>query len=181
MKYCELHKREKRREKKLGKKCDKKVKIWKNSLLDLSRRNSMIYYKPESKRTLEIIEKDIDPFFETLVINHKFTRFINVFTPKSKEELEELSEEDKEAYLQSLPELHQNAIMSKAPNLSSSQIITNKDDTQRDLLLKNYLGKNKFSLKERGINTLYITFGMLHWIDPSTKLETHSPLVFTLP
>lgn len=155
-----------------------KFDLWKKNLLDLSRRNKMVFYKPKNKRSIELIKTPMHELFDHLVIQNKSVRFIEVFQALSKNQMAEMAEEELNEYLEQLPGLHGSAIENRATSLPSNHVITNLDDEQLEKNIKNVIKNNNHSIKERGINILYIAFGLLNWFDPVTNSEAHSPLIF---
>ena len=52
-----------------------KMDYWKHSLLDLSKRNNQLNFKPESKRNIEIFHPTLTHLFNEMVILHNSKKF----------------------------------------------------------------------------------------------------------
>ena len=60
----------------------KKFEIWKNYLLDMSRRNRQLYFKPSARNSLEIIYPDFNNLFDSIIIHNRKHIFIPVYKPE---------------------------------------------------------------------------------------------------
>ena len=67
---------------------DKKIESWKNKLIDLSRRNRLLNFRPTKVTTIKIVDEIPSEIFKSLVIDNKSFHFL------SKQEEEDSSEED---------------------------------------------------------------------------------------
>lgn len=132
----------------------KRIDEWKLKLIDLSRRNRSIYFQPTKTSTINIVSPDIDIIFDRLIIKEKDWELWqpplnNFYSDKSKP--------------------RKNLVL--LPGWS--------DATQIDRILKNLKRRSSSEYTERGIRILYITYGILKWIDKESKQETFSPILMT--
>lgn len=158
---------------------DKKFKVWKNNLLDMSHRNQQLYYKPKSRTTLEIIHPPMFEIFDLLVIKQKEFKFPIVFEPTI---LKQKGEETEEAYKQRLEETHKSRIEEMKNSGKQNEFITELTDKQLERLIKTHRKRAKDSLEEQGVNILYICFGLLKWYETQQKGKdkeaVYTPLLY---
>lgn len=132
------------------------IESWKNKLLDLGKRNKLINFKPAKRTTLQLTAPDIDSLFDLLVNKNKTISFPNIESSLFDED-----DKDESRYAQTKGDVE--------INLSGKEMIST---------LKNLRSKSKISNEEQGINTLFLTFGMIEWYESeSSSIPFLSPLV----
>ena len=73
---------------------------------------------------------------------------------------------------------YQQAIGNAIENAKVTDLITNHDDETLQRILKRRVQRARQTMEEQGINTLYITFGLLKWYEPKDDTPVHTPLLF---
>ncbi len=119
---------------------DLKIELWKKRLLDLGKRNRLINFKETKRSNILIKSPCLGDLFSLLVYEEKSLKF----SSPSKITFDEYEEE-------------QSVINVKG------DIETNHNFSEQQRTLKSLRAKAKTSIEEQGINTLYLTFGMLNW------------------
>lgn len=132
---------------------NEKIEHWKNKLLDLGKRNSLLNYKYTRRSNLRIEMPKIFDLWNSFVIQEEPLIFPIPAEPMSPEE------ED-----------------SNETNLETDGIITNQSPQERQKTLNNIRSKAKTALEEQGINVLYLSFGFVGWTESENSSE-----VFTAP
>lgn len=128
---------------------DVKLDIWKNRLLDMSKRNKLLNYRDTKKSSLRIIKPDLFSLWESFVLKEKPILF-----PVWKEE----------------------SAANKAKK--EAEIVTNKLDKELQTVLRNILSKARTFMEEQGVNTLYLSFGYLRWSEKmDAKQQFDAPLI----
>ncbi len=156
-----------------------KLEIWKNNLLDLSKRNRQIHFRPDAKNAIEFLYPSFDKLFSNLVIKERKHTFIPIYKIKKREDLEQLGDEEKAKYEESQRALHKKAIVKKIKSAKVFDLITKHDDEKLNKIVKRVVRRTKTSLEEQGVNILYITFGLLKWFEyPRDNKPIYSPLLF---
>ena len=73
-------------------KLDKKIETWKNKLIDLSRRNRLLNFRPTKVTTIKIIDEIPSEVFKSMVSENKSFHFL----PKENDDLIENNQKDDE-------------------------------------------------------------------------------------
>jgi len=135
-----------------GDKLDRKIDEWKSQLLDLTRRNKLISFTPTKSKSL--------PFEET-----------NPTTIAAE------LDDDKDLYLRKQPPEETEA----EPDLTSNELQpTRSADEAADSLSQIEL-KNKQFLRERGVDSLYLSLGMLRWYSVDYSDDANRSPLFLAP
>lgn len=134
-------------------------------LVDLTRRNRLLYLKPTKSSTLFISRPDVQTVFERLVVQEKDWTF---WLPPEEELQTTLFEED-QVVLQQGPE---------PEILRRDQLFCDGQSRDRlERVLKNLYRRAAADYRERGVRILYVVFGELTWREIETSEEVRSPLI----
>ena len=128
----------------------RRVDDWKLKLIDLSKRNKLINFTPSKSSTVTFESPSINEVFNRLVIKDTYW---NIYDPP----------EDRRGVK---PRKTQLVPMETEPS-------------QLRRVLRYQARKATTEFRERGIRILYISYGVLHWIDKTTNQELTSPIVLT--
>lgn len=142
----------------------RRIEDWKSRLIDLSRRNNLLYYRRTKRGNLHVSSPSPQEIFNRLVLKHKKIEF---YLPP--EEPEESAGENHVSSTLVVP--------SFAEGPSSSQLVCN-DATRKDLekTLKNLHTRSLSDYRERGVRILHAAFGKVIWKENETD-EVESPLL----
>ncbi len=183
-------------------KINSNIEIWKKKLLDTSKRNRSINFKPTKSSTLRIVYPNANDFFELL--EEKGVEIANLFADENDDEFDvsektllsenEKIEEDeyiivhgiklekKDSYSKEelLP-----AIYSFNSNLKkinkTNYIFSDSSRKKQRNALSNILKKSRLFMEENAINIMHIAVGFLNWYESlDSKVVIKSPL-FLLP
>jgi len=133
---------------------DFKIELWKKRLLDLGKRNRLINFKETKRSNIAIKSPNLGNLFNLLVNEEKSLKF----SSPSKTIFDENGEE-------------QNILVIKG------DIETNQTLGEQQRTLKSLRAKAKTSIEEQGINTLYLTLGMLKWKENGSLDIISSPII----
>ena len=133
-----------------------KLDNWKNKLLDLGKRNSMLNFRDTKRSNLRIRIPEINDLWRKVVINETPLEF-----PVYESELIDSDDQADESF---------------SDDYSTGGIKTNKTFSEQQKTLRNLRNKSKTFIEEQGINALYLSFGFLSW-----KEEEHSEQYFDAP
>jgi len=137
---------------------EKKIKLWKDSLMDLTKRNKLISFKETKSSTARIIEPDIYSIFSLLAEKNKEL--------KLKFETDFITKDDK-----SPPPVSD-------IDLKKKEILTQTNNENNNRTFHNIRQRMIASLQEQGINTLFCAFGFCKWYDPEKPNDPlKAPLV----
>ena len=141
------------------------IETWKNKLLDLGKRNRLIFYKDTKRSSLQIISPDIDTLFNRLVVKEELLQF-----PSPIEPINEI-ENDENDLTNTL--IIKNQLRINNGDLQTDITVTEQQKTLRVLLLR-----SKTAKEEQGVNILYLSFGFLQWKERQDSDQIiKSPLV----
>lgn len=136
-----------------------KFEYWKNSLLDLGKRNKLINYKETKRSTITITYPDMYVLWDKIVNNEETITFPFLSEYFNEEDDDEDEEDDYDDF-------------------ADGDIKTNQTVKELQKTLRNIKSKAKISKEELGINTLYVGFGFLKWKESeNSAFELSSPLV----
>jgi very-short-patch-repair endonuclease len=150
---------------------DSCINEWKRRLIDLTRRNRLIYFVPKRSSSLQIIEPTPLEVFNRFVIEEKA---LKCFIP------EEDEERDETAIQSNLPlgDLEEQS-KSKGKRLRRSDEIICKAQETRVLrsVLRNLERRSRSDFEERGVRILHLAFGILEWQEVEQSELIRSPLL----
>lgn len=134
---------------------DIKIDQWKKRLLDLGKRNRLINFKETKRSNVTIISPSYEILYKKFV--HDENKFCFPFPLKTS-----FDENGEELYI----------------SHEEGDIETNKTLNEQQKTLKVLRGRAKTSMEEQGINSLYLTFGMIRWKESDTSdIVISSPLI----
>lgn len=142
----------------------RRVEDWKSRLIDLSRRNNLLYFHTTKRGNLQINKPDAETIFNLLVKRKKHLEF---WLPPE-EENQTINGNDKPK-----------ATLPPEPQKPTANQLVNENLKRQDLerILKNLQRRSLLDYRERGVRILYAAFGRLNWVDSETKEQVHSPLI----
>lgn len=131
------------------------IELWRNELVNLTRRNRLLNFRPSKSSTLELV---VEPDELRPVVDHLLAgRSWRFFEPPEVAEGEERPEQ-----------------LMPAPG----ELITDKKEGGALLRTLRTLDRRaKQEYMDKGLWILYLAAGVLRWIDPDAKDEMSSPLV----
>ena len=141
-----------------------RIKDWKSRLIDLSRRNNLLYFKPSKRSTLSISNPKMERFFNRLVLRKRRLKFW--YPSQQAASIHESTSTNDFSFL-------------KEKDSPTSRQIVCRETTRADLekILKNLHKRSLLDYRERGVRILHAAFGMLTWKEKETGEEVRSPLV----
>lgn len=161
---------------------EERIKRWKNKLIDLSKRNRLLNFKPTKVTTICIVDEIPTEVYRTMVIDEKQMSFLPI------------PEEDKKG--ENLTgELFEREQKNSTINLETQEFeLYNRDDLKdkhKDLLLQSNLDetrldKNLFRItsisssvmEEQGYNALFLSLGILEWYEsPESGIKFNAPIL----
>lgn len=150
---------------------DKKIESWRKKLLDLSKRNRMINFRETKTKSLPLKGKEPEKLAKNLFKGEELYFRHAPEEEKSKEEQDTKKNEEKEEisdeHTDIKNDLSENEVVSTRPN----------DETENSLY-KLFL-KQRETVREKGVDTLYLALRMLHWYEAEQSEEAiNSPLLF---
>jgi len=158
-----------------GSKCPpqiaRKIEEWQAKLIDLTRRNRGLYYKPTKSSTLVVSQPDAETVFDRLVVKQKGWQFW--LPPEEKEENQ--NAEEQKTRVEMLPK-KEPVRQAKRPK-KTELVCEIASRAVLDKILKNLYRRSRSAYEERGLRVLYVVLGMLVWKEKTTSEESKSPLL----
>ena len=145
-----------------------RIEQWKARLIDTSKRNRLLYFKPSKRGTVQLLQPGADDLYDTLVRRGKPLKFSAV-EPRS-----DLFEEGEgETFTgEDLPDLDRSE--AHAPD----EPLTGASPKELWRTLDNLRKRSRESLAEQGVVSLYLAFGFLEWAESdASDLLARSPLI----
>ncbi len=144
-----------------------RLEHWKHKLVDLSRRNRLVHYRPASKSSVRVID-ELPPEIFRMTVLKRVSLTLTPGDPDSSAGSGASQSQPYEPYEPDQLEAHQ---MDRAL----------KTDLEKERLGTNLLHiyrKARSIEEEHGYNTLFLALGFLEWYESETSDELiHSPLV----
>ena len=142
----------------MGYKLHNRIEIWKKLLLDFGKRNRLINFLEGKRNNVKITAPSFDSLWELIVVNER-----EIIFPYAKKV--QVNDEGEEVY----------------ETIIEGDIETNRPigDLQKTLKALRY--KANTSIEEQGINTLYLTFGMLRWKERDDSSQVFSSPIILVP
>ena len=142
----------------MGQKLLSRIDAWKKLLLDFGKRNRLINFIESKRGNVNIIQPSYDKLYDLIVSDEREISF-----PYAKKiNIDENGEETYETII-------------------SGDISTDRTFSDLQKTLKNLRYKANTSIEERGINTLYLTFGMLKWREQDNSSQLLSSPIILVP
>ena len=163
----------------MGQKLKNRVEVWKKLLLDFGKRNRLINFLEDRRGNVRLTQPVFEKLYES-VVDEKELQF-----PYAKI----VSYDDYQKKYKKYTPIHyftrkeedgdtEKTIIDSVLIEISGDISTNKNVLELEKTLKNLRYKANTSIEEQGINTLYLTFGMLKWKEQDDTSKTiASPIV----
>ena len=141
----------------MGHKLHNRIEIWKKQLLDFGKRNRLINFLEGKRNNVKITMPSFEKLWEVIISEQE------IVFPYAKGV--QVDDEGEEIY----------------DTIIKGDVETNKpiDDLQKTLKSLRY--KANTSIEEQGINTLYLTFGMLKWKERDDSSQVFSSPIILVP
>ncbi len=162
----------------------KRVEDWKSRLIDLSRKNNLLYFKRNKRGNLSISHPEEQTIFNILVLKKRRLEFWMPPEETKKSEQPEKAKGKAKAktakadvaavnvdikpVIQEEPKQRPTANQLVSEGLSRLELEKN---------LKALQWRSLLDYRERGVRILYAAFGTLNWVDMETKEKVQSPLI----
>lgn len=161
-----------------------KIQFWKSSFLDLSYRNDQLNFNPFASDVIELIHPDGASLFKILLIMQQTFSFPPIYTPPKRKSVSTNTTVDltiknvPPEITRKLPKKHLEILKKNEEGLRLTQLLTYENDVHLAKKIHKLMKKTQEMLEERGINILYLTLGLLNWMDPNDKKPLTSPIMF---
>lgn len=142
----------------MGQALQNKINIWKKLLLDMGKRNRLINFIEGKRNNVKITKPLYSKLFDQIVTEERTLMF-----PSAKKV--RIDDDGTEVY----------------DVIINGDIETTKPLEDLSKTLKNLRFRAKTSIEEQGINTLYLTFGMLKWKEQDNTMQILSSPVVLVP
>jgi hypothetical protein len=144
----------------------RRIEDWKSRLIDLSKRNNLLYFKPRKRGNLSVSSPSMESIFNRLVLRKRSFAF---WYPPPEEPAVPTS--------QSQNNINFSFPTGKAGPTSKQLVCGEISRADLEKVLKNLQRRSLLDYRERGVRILHAAFGMLVWKEKDTGEEVRSPLV----
>jgi hypothetical protein len=160
----------------------KRVEDWKSRLIDLSKRNNLLYFRKTKRGNLPITQPDQQKIFTALVVRkNRLEFFIPPQEPKSEKTNGKENGKNKnktKAKLKTAKPQVTSAITQEPKRPTANQLVCGKIPcSDLENTLKSLQRRSLLDYRERGVRILHAAFGTLNWVDLETKENVQSPLI----
>lgn len=134
-----------------------RIEQWKKQLLDLGKRNRLLFFKEDNKKIISISAPAFEELWKQILNEHEL-KF--PYQRKRTVSAEDLDSQD---------------------DIIKGDISTNQSVADLQKALKSLRAKARSSMEEQGINTLYLTFGILEWKERDDSSQKFSAPIILVP
>jgi len=154
----------------------KRVEDWKSRLIDLSKRNNLLYFHKTRRGSLPVSQPDPQAVFNALVLKKRRLEF---WLPPEETKPPEKPERTKGKAKAKTAKANAAVALPEEPKRPSANQLVCGSLTRVDLerSLKNLQWRSLLDYRERGVRILHAAFGTLNWVDLETKENVQSPLI----
>jgi hypothetical protein len=177
----------------------KRLEDWKSRLIDLSRKNNLLYFKKNKRGNLEVTQPDQQAVFNALVLKKRKLEF---WMPQEEPKVEANQDskiknklakkvrkgktdktEDITARMEEAPvkaAILDASVKKEEPKQcpTANQLVCgNLSQAELERNLKGLQWRSLLDYRERGVRILHAAFGSLNWVDLETKEKVISPLI----
>ena len=142
----------------------RQIQEWAKKLVDLSRRNRLLYYRPTKRTTLTFIRPEPDRILSRLIDGGHFTFYepppLPPYIPGRPRDITPLQEE-----------------VARRRPLEREVVTDQRDPAEIAKSLDAINRKARAEFEDRGTHVLYLAWGMLHWSDPKINEPVRAPIV----
>jgi hypothetical protein len=150
---------------------ERRIDEWKQKLIDPSRRNRLIYFRPSKSVTLTVSTPNAEIVFNRLVVQEKSWKF---WLPPAEQDKKDNTQDE----LFANEPLETQALSSPKSTPKQDELVcSGATRTTLERTLTNIFRKARTDYQERGVRILYLAFGTLVWKDQEKSAEIRSPLV----
>ena len=135
----------------------RRVEDWKLKLIDLSRRNRLVHFRPTRSSNILFEHPGIDAVFERLVVKDRPW------------EIWQAPDEDRTS----------SRGRSRGRPKKTQLVPSDVEPGQLNRIMRNLARRSASEYRERGVRILYMTFGMLDWKEAGANHQVRSPIVLT--
>lgn len=139
---------------------DNKYNQWKSRLLDLSKRNRLLFFREIKRGNVQLIEPSAGNIFKALVKDEQKLTFYQSKQTQLSLDWDESVNPD-----------HLTRPANQEQTLRPGEVLTKLSDQQLETTLYVIRSKARTALEEQGTNVLYLTFGMVRWFEASASTE----------
>ncbi|HTV03671.1 MAG TPA: DUF4011 domain-containing protein, partial [Luteitalea sp.] len=167
-------------------KVQESVDTWKRQLLDLTRRNRALNFRPLKVSTVAIVDEQPAEIFRLLCLEERALTFAAAPAPDARtsrppQESLPTGQDDPFAVEEHVPAgaaFVPYATEDLPATVIDTVLQTSLDPEALDRSLRRIEEQARLSLEEQGVNTLYLTLGLLHYTEAEASDETfRAPLV----
>ncbi|MGH7340778.1 MAG: DUF4011 domain-containing protein, partial [Candidatus Rokuibacteriota bacterium] len=152
---------------------------WKRKLLDLSKRNRLLNFKPSKVSTVAVVDELPAEVFRILAVGRKSMKFLPTDEPDDETEVDATGEAEQ------LEEFERftapTEIAEAADRHVDTWLQTRLATAKLDHSLRRITDQAASVLEEQGVNTLFLALGMLHWYEADDSDELRRAPLLLLP
>jgi hypothetical protein len=164
----------------------KRVEDWKSRLIDLSKKNNLLYFRKAKRGNLTITQPDAQKIFDQLVTKKARLEFFmppqapkpqKAEKPKAKGKANGKGKSGKPEAKTAKATVKAATVEEPKRPTANQLILGNLTGQEVDRALKALERRSLLDYRERGVRILYAAFGQLTWVDAETKETVQSPLI----
>jgi hypothetical protein len=157
---------------------DANLEHWKRKLLDLSKRNRLLSFKPSKVSTVAVVDELPAEVFRILAVRGQTMKFRAADEPTEEAEADALGEDEQ---LQEFELFTTPTEGAAADRHVDTWLQTRLADAKLKHNLRRIADQSASVLEEQGVNTLFLALGMLQWYEADDSDELRRAPLLMLP
>jgi len=162
---------------------EERLKRWKEKLIDLSKRNRLLNFRPTKVTTVRIVDEIPSEIYKLVVIDDTSMGFLHILSDEGEENVEKDNGDDhKEKTKKKAGVKSKEFLPYKSDDLKEQhvdkylQTNLSKEDLRRNLL--RIYSKSLSVMEEQGYNALFLALGCLEWYESdNSDVKLKAPLI----
>lgn len=157
---------------------EERIKKWKDKLIDLSKRNRLLNFRPTKVTTIRIVDEIPSEIFRIFVTDNKTMEFLPMPTKEEKNDLFDDEEEAVPTINTSIQEFQAYKKEELEDKYTDKYLQTNLNNDRLQKNLLRIYSKATSVMEEQGYNALFLALGCLDWYESeSSDVKLRSPVI----
>ncbi len=160
----------------------RRVEDWKSRLIDLSRKNNLLYFRKNKRGSIPLSQPDPQTIFNILVTKKRSLDFWlppEEPKPEKPQKAKGKNNSKGKAKIANAPKADAKIPAPQETKRPGATELVSKGMSRAELekTLKSLQRRSLLDYRERGVRILHAAFGTLNWVDSETKEKVQSPLI----
>ena len=157
------------------------INCWKNKLLDLSKRNRALHFRPNEVSTVTIVDEQPAEIFRLLCLKNRALKFLPSVGAQEAASEEQTSSADAVEEAFAAPDFAPYEPKSLADRYTDDYLQTSASAERLDRSLRRLDERARSIIEEQGVNALFLALGMLYYRESDRSPEFYKAPLLLVP